>query len=273
VAPARIVLHHGVGTNARMMSIVVGQHLAAQGFDVSAVDMPFFGATSRAASRVIYDDWVSIGAHYIESILAKDDMPTLLFGFSAGGMLSYHIACVTQRVAGICGTCFLDMRDAVVRRDIAPMPRLNAAIEIVGRGVARMLPDLSLPLHVVSNMRALTNDAAMTRLLLRDPGAAGVKLPLCFLRSFIEYRPAIEPEDFEVCPIQLLHPGQDRWTALTASMRFLDRVKAPTAVTIIRGAGHLPITSESLGHLRDGTTDFVRDQIDNRASGALDCAA
>jgi alpha-beta hydrolase superfamily lysophospholipase len=155
------------------------------------------------------------------------------------------------------------MRDAVVRREIAPMPRLEAAIEAIGRGVARVRPGLRLPLHVVSNMRALTNDPKFTRLLLSDHGAAGVKLPLCFLKSLIEYCPAVEPEDFDLCPIHMFHPGQDRWTPLTASMRFLDRARAPNGVTIIRGAGHLPITRNALEQLRIGVTEFVGDRTDS----------
>lgn len=272
-APARVVLHHGVGTNARMMSIILGQHLAAQGYDVSSVDMPYFGATQVASSRVVYDDWVAIGAHYIEHVLPKDGKPTFLFGFSAGGMLSYHIACVTRSVAGICGTCFLDMRDAVVRHDIAPIPSLDAPIEVVGRAVARVLPNLRLPLHTVANMRALTNDKSVTRLLLRDPGAAGVWLPLSFLQSFIEYSPKIEPEHFDVCPIHLMHPGQDRWTPLTDSMRFMDRVKAPTTVSIIRGAGHLPITRNALEQLRHSATACLREISDTWRNRTLAHAA
>jgi len=271
--PVRVVLHHGVGTNARMMSIVLGHHLAAQGFDVSAVDMPYFGATACPSSRVLYCDWVAIGAHYVQAVLPDDGRPVVLFGFSAGGMLSYHIACVSDRVAAICGTCFLDMRDAAVRRDIAPMPRLNHAIETVGKLAAGVIPDLRLPLRAVSNMRALTNDAAMTRLLLSDPGSAGVNLPLVFLQSFLDYAPAIPPENFERCPIFMLHPGQDRWTPVADSMRFIDRVKAPTLVTMIDGAGHLPIATDALMQLRQGVTDYISDQISGWQVGPLESAA
>lgn len=273
LATARVVLHHGVGTNARMMSIVLGQYLAAQGFDVSALDMPYFGATECSTSSIVYDDWVAIGAHYVDEILPHDSKPLILFGFSAGGMLSYHVACRTRRVSGICGSCFLDMRDADVRRDIAQSPRLNAIVERVGKLASRFVPGLRLPLRSVSNMQALTNDAAMTELLLRDRGSAGVHLPLRFLRSFLDYSPDIEPEAFDRCPIHMFHPGSDRWTPVEASMRFIDRVRAPTHVTMIDGAGHLPINSDAVMQLRQTVVKCVHDRLASDHGGALESAA
>jgi len=273
MAPARVVLHHGVGTNARVMSIVLGQYLAAQGFDVSALDMPYFGATQCPSSRIVYEDWVAIGAHYIEEVLPHDGKPIILFGFSAGGMLSYHVACRTKRVAGICGTCFLDMRDAEVRRDIAQSPRLNDAIERIGKAASRLVPGLRIPLSAVSNMQALTNDPSVTKLLMRDTSSAGVKLPLGFLRSFLEYSPEIEPEEFSRCPIHLFHPASDRWTPVAASMRFIDRVSAQTQVTMIDGAGHLPIHSDAVTQLRQGVADCIRSRIAIDRTGALESAA
>lgn len=37
-APAKVVLHHGVGTNGRQMSLILGAPLARRGFETVALD-------------------------------------------------------------------------------------------------------------------------------------------------------------------------------------------------------------------------------------------
>ena len=35
---------------------------------------------------------------------------------------------------------------------------------------------------------------------MNDPRAAGTKIPLRFLRTFLNMKPIIEPENFNICP-------------------------------------------------------------------------
>ncbi len=60
-------------------------------------------------------------------------------------------------------------------------------------------------------MNALVNDAQALKLLLRDGCSAGASVSLEFVNSIIQHQSAIAFEDFDLCPIILLQPGEDRW--------------------------------------------------------------
>ena len=68
------ILFHGVGTNGRQMSTILGHSLAERGFETIAIDMPTYGVTRVAPGAVVtYDDWVQIGSDLTDVELAKDD--------------------------------------------------------------------------------------------------------------------------------------------------------------------------------------------------------
>ncbi|WP_278259375.1 hypothetical protein [Nocardioides convexus] len=62
-APVKVILLHGVGTNGRQMSLVLGRPLAERGYETIAIDMPTYGVTEVAdGALVTYDDWVRLGS-------------------------------------------------------------------------------------------------------------------------------------------------------------------------------------------------------------------
>ncbi len=57
-SPVRVILFHGVGSNGRQMSTILGHPLAQSGIEVVAIDMPTYGVTRVAPGKpVTYDDW------------------------------------------------------------------------------------------------------------------------------------------------------------------------------------------------------------------------
>ena len=102
-ASHKVILLHGVGTNSRLLNLIAGAPLARAGFEVVAVDMPFYGMTDNQEKSVTWADWIEIGAELVRSEIATDGRPVVLYGLSAGGMLAYDIAAETQMVSGIMG--------------------------------------------------------------------------------------------------------------------------------------------------------------------------
>ena len=141
-------------------------------------------------------------------------------------MLAYQVAAATGQVAGVVGMCFLDQSVQQVADETA----LNVAMS--RRGSTRSSSSrpgprcqgLRMPMRVASKMHTLVNDRAALKACLRDRTSAGNAMTMTFLDSYIEYRPAVEPEDFDVCPILLTQPGEDRWTPLHLSEIFLSRI-------------------------------------------------
>ena len=69
--------------------------------------------------------------------------------------------------------------------------------------------------------------------------------------------PPIQPEDFDVCPVLLVHPEHDRMTPLALSDAFLARIRAPTRRCILEGAGHMPLEEPGISQLRRAALAFL----------------
>ena len=86
-AKAKVILFHGVGTNGRQMTTIIGKPLADDGFEVIALDMPLYGETAVNRNQTItFSDWVECGNDYLNYEFSRDDRPIFLYGLSAGGI-------------------------------------------------------------------------------------------------------------------------------------------------------------------------------------------
>ncbi len=260
-SPVTLILLHGVGTNGRQLSLIVGGPLWRRGIESVAIDLPPYGRTRPARGvTVTYDDWVRLVCDFIAAERRRSGRPIVLFGLSAGGMLAYHVAAIDGQVAGIIGTTFLDQRVPMVRDATA----LNLFMSRVGGAVAAGLAGtplgrLSMPMRLASKMHALVNNQAALRILLRDRSSAGSWATLRFLHSYLSYQPAVEPEDFAVCPILLTQPGADCWTPADLSAPVLSRIRrVPVRSVTLEGAGHYPLEQPGLSQLADAIDAFVR---------------
>jgi alpha-beta hydrolase superfamily lysophospholipase len=258
-APLKVILFHGVGTNGRQMSTILGAPLARRGFETIAIDMPEYGLTDVGPDEPVrYDDWVQAGSDLIDAERARDSRPIVLYGLSAGGMETYHVAALNRNVQGIVGMTFLDQRLQQVRDETA----LNAFMSRVGGPMARLaaktpLAGMRMPMSLASKMHALVNDADALKACLADQTSAGNWVTMRFLASYVSYTPAIEPEDFKVCPILLTQPAQDRWTPLHLSEPFLRRIRhVPVRTTMLENAGHYPIEQPGLDQMVAAIHDF-----------------
>lgn len=260
-APAKVILFHGVGTNGRQMMTILGRPLAARGYETIAIDMPTYGVTEVAEGALVtYDDWVRIGAALVDAEKAKDDRPIVLYGLSAGGMETFHVASANDAVAGIVGMCFLDTSSAKVRRDTSFDPVTGQLGGIIMKLLAMTpLRSLRVPMRWVSKMRALVNDKAAKRATYRDRTSAGNSVSIAFLDSFLNFSPTTTPEEFATCPVLLTQPAEDRWTPLELSEPFLRRItRVPVETVLLEGGGHYPLEQPALDQLVDAVDAFVR---------------
>lgn len=260
-APAKIILFHGVGTNGRQMSLILGGPLARDGFETIAIDMPTYGMTEVGQKTpVTYDDWVQAGSDLIDVELAKDDRPIFLYGLSAGGMLTYHVAAKNKKVAGIIGMTFLDQRRQQVRDETARnlfMSRVGIPMAGISRKIG--LANFKLPMSVASKMSALCNDETAMKLFMTDKTSAANKASMAFLDSYGSYVPDLEPADFDVCPVLLTQPDDDKWTPLHLSTPFLDQMtKVPVTIKHLAHGGHYPVEPQALTQLHDFSLQFIQ---------------
>ncbi len=258
-ATHKIILLHGVGTNSRLLNLVAGAPLARAGYEVVAADMPYYGMTDNRETRITYEDWVEIGAELVRSEIAKDGKPVVLYGLSAGGMLAYDIAALTRQVSGIMGMCFIDSGSPLARRRMSDRPDMDEiSFKMLPLLPGALTGRIHVPMKYLVKMKALVNDAQALKLLLRDRCSAGASVSLEFVNSVIQHQPAIAFEDFDLCPIILLQPGDDRWTPFAVTEPFWERVGAPKQMVTLDNASHYPIEQPGLDQMRDAMVTFIR---------------
>lgn len=261
-AKVKVILLHGVGTNGRQLSMILGGPLSKNGFEAIAIDMPTYGLTQvKKGRKITYADWVDLASDYINYELSKDQRPIILYGLSAGGMETYHVACQNKNVKGIIGMTFLDQRSLQVRdettsnlfmsRIATPMTRLACKIG---------LGDLKLKMSIPSKMSALCNHDEVMNIFLRDRTSAGNSATMRFLASYCYPNNYIEPEDFDVCPILLTQPEQDRWTPLHLSTPFLNRIKkVDVKIVHLEHGGHYPVEQPALDQMHEAIIQFIHE--------------
>jgi alpha-beta hydrolase superfamily lysophospholipase len=237
-AQARMILIHGGGGHAALLWPIAAA-AADRGFEVMTPDLPGFGKTRvQNVRRLRYSDWVKCLTDLTLAEAAADARPLVLFGGSMGGMLAYEAAARTNVSAAVIATCLLDLRRTEVRAVIAR----NALLGRLGpRLLFPALDRIRIPLRLIGNLAAMSNDPELNRVAATDPRGAGVSMPLGFWRTYLQSRPHVEPEHFTVCPIWLAHPGADRWTPLPLSQVFFDRIASPKTLVSLDNAGHCPI--------------------------------
>ncbi|GHE76102.1 hypothetical protein GCM10017786_01260 [Amycolatopsis deserti] len=262
-APAKVILFHGVGTNGRQMTTILGRPLADMGYETIAIDMPTYGITQVAeGAPVTYDDWVQIGSDLVDAELAKDDRPIILYGLSAGGMETYHVAALNKKVKGIVGMTFLDTAVFQVRKETGFDPISG----ILGAPTMRLLNKIGLgrvrvPMRYVSKMRALVNNRAAKNVTYKDKTSAGNSVSIAFLDSWLSYRPVVAAEEFDVCPVLLTQPAADAWTPLHLSKPFLNRItKVPVKTVMLDNGGHYPLEQPALDQMVAAISAFVAER-------------
>ena len=75
-------------------------------------------------------------------------------------------------------------------------------------------------------MGQIANNSSLVKEVIRDRRGGGGRVSLGWMRTFLESEPTVEPEQFQT-PILLAHPAEDRWTPLSISTPFFDRIAAP----------------------------------------------
>ncbi|WP_230690692.1 alpha/beta fold hydrolase [Bacillus thuringiensis] len=202
---------------------------------------------------------MDLASDYIDYEQQRDDRPIVLYGLSAGGMETYHVAAKNKKVKGIIGMTFLDQKNQQVRDETAKnlfMSRVGIPMAGVASNIG--LENFKMKMSTASKMSALCNNEKVMEIFNRDKTSAANKASMRFLDSYGNYKPAMEPEDFDVCPILLTQPEQDRWTPLHLSTPFLNKIKkVDVKIVMLENGGHYPVEQPALDQMHDAIVEFI----------------
>ncbi len=252
-----VILLHGGGGNGRILGSL-GKPILKSGCDVLAPDLPGYGLSGIHKDYTIhYDDWVVLVNDLIEKE-RKNYRRIYLFGLSIGGMLAYHSAAYNQKIDGMIATTLVDPRDSDTRDAISA----NLFLSRVGlplNSIFYWLTDnINIPIKWLSKMEYITNDPSFSEVFENDPFAGGSKVSFRFLRTFLNYKPKIEPEEFQVCPVLLLHPAIDPWTPLSLSQRTFNKLPSTKKLIVLEGAGHYPYEEPGVSQMNREILSFLK---------------
>jgi alpha-beta hydrolase superfamily lysophospholipase len=250
-----LVIFHGVGGNGRLLSFLAVP-IVKSGIKVICPDLPGYGFTDYKG-KITYQSWIDVGNYIVKNELEKGNNVFIL-GLSAGGMLSYNIAC-TNNVSGLIVTNILDNRESeVVKYSVKNKFIGNHGIRIIKK-MPLFIKNIQIPIKMVTNMNGIVNNKKVLRILLKDKRGAGNKISINFLLTMMEYKPLLEAEDFNKIPVLLAHPGEDKWTPVRISELFFDKICSIKKKIILKNAGHFPIEEPGINQLIKGIHGFIDD--------------
>ena len=259
----KIILIHGAGGNGRLLA-PYARMLQVHGYDVVAPDLPPYGLSyTESLISMDYSDWIKVITEFIEQEFNRDGKPIVLLGASIGGMLAYHVASLSKQVKGLIVTTFVDTSNPKVRDQIAPNKVISRLGKFTLDNFPFVLDSFRISVTKVSRMKLITNNFDLAKLIKNDPRAAGTKIPLRFLRTFLNMKSLIEPEYFDVCPILLIHPEVDPMTPYSLSESFYKRLQCKKSCVILEGAGHFPIEQPGLEQMKVAVLNFLM-EIENK---------
>lgn len=256
-SPVKILFIHGAGGNGRLLA-PYARMLQQHGYEVISPDLPPYGLSyALQGTRMNYELWITLLDALMEREYEKDGKPFVVLGSSIGGMLAYHASVRNTHVKGLIATTFVDTSNPDMRDQIAP----NRFVSRVGKRMMDLFPGVLDAVRIsvkrVSRMDLITNNKDLTRLIMNDPQAAATSVPLELLRTFLNKKPEVSPDQFSQCPVLLVHPEIDPMTPLQFSQPFFKRLAVEKQCVILEGAGHFPIEQPGLRQLEEAVLKFL----------------
>lgn len=256
-----VILLHGGGGNGRVLS-PFARMLEGLGVEVIAPDMPGYGLTVRDRRlKPSYQLWTEVVHEIIEQEKRRDGAPVILFGLSLGGLLAYMAAAHNREVSGLIASTLADTRKLSTMAVVGRNPLVGAGGYLSLKVIGPLLDSVTLPMKLLAPMQLISNDPEVSQVFMRDRLAGGSRVRLGFLRSLMNVRPAIEPEEFTLCPVLLVHPGVDPWTPLELSRQFYDRLASPKELVVLTGCGHFPLEDPGRGELEAALRRFIESRV------------
>ncbi|WP_050478786.1 alpha/beta hydrolase [Herbaspirillum rhizosphaerae] len=257
-APLTVIVVHGGGGYGRMFA-PLGRLLHEAGYEVLAPDLPGYGLSKADASMISYQAWIEVLCDLAKAEYRRNGKRIVFFGGSLGGYLAYLCAARLgkEMVAGVIATTLADPRSPLVRRQFAGNALVLHGMMPLMPWCAALFGKIRLPVKWFTKMHAMSNDPALNRLVANDPFGGGVCVPISFMHSIFTVRPDIEPEDFDLCPVLLAHPADDRWTGIASSRPFFDRIKGEKTLVMLENCGHFPVEEPGITQLRLAALAFL----------------
>ena len=195
----KLILVHGGGANGRLM-FPIGIALMKLGYECIVPDLPGFGL-SEENCPTSYSDWVDLVQHLIEIESDKDSKKIVLCGISLEECCVITQLAPIKEVVGMMVSSLADTSLKAVQKQLSRNFSLELWLSIYLNVFKDTLDSIRIPIKYTTKMWAMANNRSFVEKLKKDKIGSGGKVYLKFLRTLMEYRPNVEPEDFKSCEI------------------------------------------------------------------------
>jgi len=257
---ATVILLHGGGGYGRLLA-PFAVFLQNNGFRVVAPDLPGYGISQISKDIFSYSAWVDCASDLVLAEIRSTQKPVFAFGLSIGGYLAYMVAARNKKVAGVIATTLADPREQAAVDDLAGNRFIARVLLPAFSWIAPLIPNLRLPLKWFSKMNNIANNPELISAICKDSIGGGNHTPVRFMYSIFSIIPDLEPEQFDVCPLLFMHPEKDRWTTLSASKPFFDRIKGPKVFVLLENCGHFPLEDPGATQMEEATILFLKNTL------------
>ena len=258
--PLTVILVHGGGGYGRLFA-PLARLLHQAGYEVLAPDLPGYGLSVAAHELISYHAWVDAVCDLARADYARHGRRVVLFGGSLGGYLAYLCAARLGSTicAGVIATTLADPRSALVQQRFARNALVQHLMLPLLPWLTPWFGRLRLPIKWFSRMHAMSGNPALNRIVAADPYGGSARVPVSFMHSIFTVQPALEPEQFDICPVLLVQPAADSWTNLACSKPFFDRIKARKKLVMLDNCGHFPVEQPGVTQLEQAALQFLQE--------------
>jgi pimeloyl-ACP methyl ester carboxylesterase len=238
-----LVAVHGLGTSVDLLREVLPgfdpfARLAAEGFNVLALDLPGHGRSGNRPGHLSYREAMEAIATAASTARERWDGPVGLFGTALGGVLSFYAALEGDGIGAVVCHNVLDLRDV---RPVLQRTRQGVLLPVAAR-VRRLLPPdrqerVPIPARLVAAGRDAADDPVLARALRRHPQAVR-RYDLAGLGSILlspEDKPSVSAQRV---PTMVAVGGQDRVLPETTTRAFVAQLSCPNELWVLPGGSH-----------------------------------
>ncbi len=233
-----IVYCHGLSSSGRMMANFA-LPLFQKGYTVICPDLPGFGLSpDKKGSIPIPELAEALKAVVIEAHNYSNGR-VFLTGISLGGTLSYYATCLGAPVTKIACLNLLNMADEL-NQSITHRPWLISKAKQIVKILSSYFPDISLPVHFFLNPDRLSSQKSIVEQFKSNPLVVK-SYTLKALNSLISAAPTIPFDQFDLCPILVMHGDKDELIPEWITKNNFDLIKGEKKYVTLKGGEHIPL--------------------------------
>jgi len=233
-----IVYCHGLSSSGRMMANFA-LPLFQKGYTVICPDLPGFGISPDNRGSIPIPELAEALKAVVMEAHKYSNGTVYLTGISLGGTLTYYATCLGAPVTKIACLNLLNMADEI-NLNATHRPWLISKLKKLVKLISGITPETSLPLQFFLNPDRLSSQKSIVDQFKTNPLVVKA-YTLRALNSLLSAAPTIPFDQFDLCPILVMHGDKDELIPEWITKANFDLIKGEKKYVTLKGGEHIPL--------------------------------